>query len=442
MSLAARTSVALLLLSASLGASVAACSRPNETVTSAHSATTEKEPAFEPNAVLDDASMTDTSMTAADVQAFLDRTPYGKRSVLATYQPTKTKTAAQIIVDAAVRYEINPMLLVVRTQLENELVSKGTATEAALARAFGCGCAVTQAGTSTSVCTPTAESRGFENQARCAASQLRSSLDRLSGKEKAASATTDGTAKGWAANERHTTRDGIVVIPDNDATAVLYAYKPWVGKLGGGDPDVGGMSAHWKLWNDFTAPIKTSTSDPRPSPTPGVECSARDTSSCQADGVGDACIAGRCGCVTSVDCGDGNGRFCDRLHGVCVAAPTPSTPTTDDAGPSTPGNSDAGVPGTHAPEAPTGDPIPSEPTSSPTPDLPSSADDPSSSEGKRAADDKIEVPASDNGGCSSARMGRGSSGAAVGAWCLTLAVALSARLLRRRRPPSSSRRLR
>ena len=330
MSLAARPHLTLLFLSASLAASLVACSRQNEAVTGAHSATTEQEPDFEPNNVLDDASMADTGMTAGDVQAFLDRTPYGKRSVLATYKPTTTRTAAQVIVDTAVRYEINPMLLLVRAQLENGLVSKTTATEAVLARAFGCGCSAatsgTDAGSSSAVCSPTTPSRGFENQASCAASQLRTSLDRLTGKTKAARRTTDGTAKGWAANERHTTRDGIEVIPDNDATAVLYAYKPWVGKLGNGDPDVGGMSAHARLWRDFTASTGTTsdagvdvasrapTQPPTPTPTTScgtgcsggsvcdeptgkcVECAGSDTSNCQADGLGAACIAGRCGC--------------------------------------------------------------------------------------------------------------------------------------------------
>jgi len=237
----------LLVLSASLAASLVACSRENEAVTSAHSAATEQEPDFEPNNVLDDMSMTDTSMTANEVQAFLDRTPYGKRSVLATYEPTKTTTAAQVIALAARRYEINPMLLLVRAQLENELVSRTTATETVLARAFACGLATTPA-------------RGFESQANCAAAQLRTSLDRLTGKAKAARATTDGTTSGWATNERHMTRDGIEVVPDNDATAVLYAYKPWVGRLGNGDPNVGGISAHARLWRDFTVSARSRTS--------------------------------------------------------------------------------------------------------------------------------------------------------------------------------------
>lgn len=464
MSLAARTKVTLLFLSASLVGALVGCSQKGEAVTSAHSATTEQQPDFEPNDVLDDSSMTDTSMTATDVQAFLDRTPYGKRSVLATYRPNKTKTAAQIIVQAALRYEINPMVLLVRAQLETELVSKTAATDAVLARALGCGCTTSTTSGSSAVCTPAAQAKGFENQVTCAASQLRTSLDRLTGKTKGAHPTTDGTAKGWATNERHTTRDGIEVIPDNDATAALYAYKPWVGKLGNGDPAVGGMSAYARLWSDFNASTTNDTTsrssgsttpdrpyeDPLPTPsttsscatactygrvcdeTSGrcVECSLNDMSNCQAEGTGAACIAGRCGCEITADCGTGQGRICDRLHGVCIDGPNGSTGTTP---PSDPPDADAGT----SPSAPTttvpttDDPIPSEPTTSSTPDLPTT-DSTTSKDGKRAADDKIEVPSSDSSGCSAAPSGLGSAPLG-GASASLAAVGLALAAMRRRR---------
>jgi hypothetical protein len=470
MSLAARTKVTLLFLSASLVGALVGCSQKSEAVTSAHSATTEAQPDFDPNDVLDDSSMTDTTMTAKDVQAFLDRTPYGKRSVLATYKPTKTKTAAQIIAQAALRYEINPMLLLVRAQLESELISKTTATDTVLARAFGCGCATSTAtgsasGSTQAVCSPTAQARGFENQATCAALQLRTSLDRLTGKTKGAHPTTDGTTKGWATNERHTTRDGIEVIPDNDATAVLYAYKPWVGKLGNGDPAVGGMSAHARLWADFNASTANATqagtelpetpaTDPTPRPgatsscttecTGGsvcdepsgtcVECAASDLSNCQEDGAGAACIAGRCGCEITADCGSGQGRICDRLHGVCIDGPTGSTGTPPSSDPS---DADAGKPATTPTDVPTqDDPLPSDPTTSPTPDLPAS--DTSSKDSKRAADDKIEVPSSDSSGCTTARSGLGAAAPGRGSGSLVaLGLALTAAQLRRRRAPSA-----
>lgn len=528
MSRTTRSQVALLLISASLAGSVAACSRNGEStgVSGSHSAVSQGQAEFDPNDVLDDASMSDTHMTAAEVQAFLDRTPYGTASALATYKPVKTKTAAQIIVGAAATYAVNPMLLLVRAQLENGLISKRTATETELAGAFGCGCAATSTSTSTAaaaaaVCTPSAEARGFENQARCAASQLRTSLDRLAGKGNVAGATsvtTDGTSKGWAAHKPQKTRDGIEVTPANDATAVLYAYKPWVGKLGNGDPTAGGMSAHWTLWNDFTnpAPDTTGSADnassaqspsgsdsgdgtqngtPTSECTPPcgagsvcnestgacvsgcrvldgndscgsgsrcdrsdgligrcmksdcgsqctggsfcdstsssprcVQCNANDMTACQPDTDGSACIAGRCGCEVSADCGYGAGRICDRLHGVCVDAPPVATPPD----PATPGPSDPDAGTDPVPPAqdasvdttataPATDP---NPTPTPTPDFPPSSDSSSSSsaDGGRAPDDKIDVPGSANGGCATAPSGGPPSHGATGIGALLLAL--------------------
>lgn len=97
--------------------------------------------AFDRNAVIDDISMRDaTAMTAADLQTFLEKTPWGTTSALAKYTENG-KTAAEIMVVAAKTYGINPIEMVVRVQMEQGLVSKTTATAATFAKAFGCGCA-------------------------------------------------------------------------------------------------------------------------------------------------------------------------------------------------------------------------------------------------------------------------------------------------------------
>ncbi|MBS2014859.1 MAG: hypothetical protein JST00_18360 [Deltaproteobacteria bacterium] len=386
-----RTALALVVASAL--SPLAACTDRREGVRSSASAASERATLFDPNDVLDDASMTDTSMTSDDVQAFLEMTPYGSRSALADYAASSKRTAAQVIAEEAEARDINPMLLLVRIQLESGLVSKKRATAAELARAFGCG------------------APGFEGQARCAASQLRTALDRVTGKRVGSGSglrTTDGTAAGWAVDKKKTTRDGIVVIPANAATAVLYAYQPWVGSLGDGDPTVGGVSALSRLWLDFTG-----TAEP-------------------------TCEGATCGCVTNADC-EGADQRCDRLHGVCVDRPqtddTPDAETRADASASTDAGSDASTtPPPPSSEPPPSEPLPNEPTGAPVPELPEERGGaPSATNAGRKDDEPIDVSPSQNSGCAVVQR-RTDLGVQHGA---SLALALVALARRRARRASS-----
>lgn len=195
--------------------------------------------AFDKNAVLDDVSLRDSeAMTEDDVQRFLEKTPWGTASALATYEENG-KSAAQIIHASATKHGINPLELLVRAQMEQGLISKKTAPESTIAIAFGCGCPHSPA------CSD--KYRGLENQAECAAGTLSRSME--------AALTATGTVSGWARNQAKTTQDGISVTPKNTATAALYTYTPWVGEAGGGRDGIGGVSLHHAVWNRFATAV-------------------------------------------------------------------------------------------------------------------------------------------------------------------------------------------
>jgi MYXO-CTERM domain-containing protein len=230
-----RSSLAVLGLSvsAALVGAIAACAAPEPEADPAGAAAVSR--SFDRNAVLDDTSLRDsTALTVTDVQKFLDKTPWGTRSALAKYTEGG-KSAAEIMVSAATTYKINPLVLLVRAQMEQGLISHATATPAAISIAFGCGCPHSAA------CTESL--RGFSNQATCAAGTLSRSMTRA--------LTATGTTSGWARNKAKLTEDKLTVTPVNAATAALYTYTPWVGEAGGGKVGVGGASLHAAVWDRF-----------------------------------------------------------------------------------------------------------------------------------------------------------------------------------------------
>lgn len=194
---------------------------------------------FDKNSVLSDAALRDVSaMSTEDVQAFLEKTPWGHASILSAYEEDG-KSAALIIHDAAKSYGINPLALLVRVQTEQSLVYKESASESSVFSAFGCGCP------STSTCS--VQYQGFTKQADCAASTLSRSLD--------SALTSEGTASGWKKGVSKRTEDDILITPKNAATAALYTYTPWVGESGGGKQGVGGTSLYYDVWKRFAQAI-------------------------------------------------------------------------------------------------------------------------------------------------------------------------------------------
>ena len=227
-----------------VAATLAACSAPTDEAVGGDRASV-RQAEFDKNAVLTDAVLRDTkSLSAADIQAFLEETPWGQTSVLATYEEDG-KSAAEIMHDAATKHGINPLELLVRVQMEQGLINKATASEESISIAFGCGCPHSP------VCSSKYE--GFANQAECAAGTLSRSMDRA--------LTSNGTASGWRTGEEKLTQDKIEVVPANAATAALYTYTPWVGEAGGGRKGVGGASLHYQVWERFADAIGYGVAD-------------------------------------------------------------------------------------------------------------------------------------------------------------------------------------
>jgi hypothetical protein len=167
---------------------------------------------FDRHLVLPDESLEDSqALTLAQVQAFLENTPHGNRSVLADHV-AHGRTAAQAIVDASTEYGISPLILLARLQLEQSLIGKESAGSNRLNWAMGCGCP--DGGGCMS------GYKGFDRQVECAAERFSTYLHQLE---------TDGaTVAGWAVGKPNSSLEGKQIRPRNFHTAALYTYTPWV----------------------------------------------------------------------------------------------------------------------------------------------------------------------------------------------------------------------
>ncbi len=236
---------------------------------------------FDRNLLLDDALFTDAgALDAAAVQAFLEQTPYGRRSFLADEQVDGVPFS-QVLVETAAAYEINPVLLLVRLQVEHSLVSKSSRpADDVVDFALGCGC---PDGTS---CDPARA--GMATQLDCGAATLRTHYD----------GSLDGSGA-WRRGNAKRTQDRITVTPGSHATASLYAYTPWVLENTGGN---------WLVWN-VTRKYVSSL----------VERGLWHDDGGGEDGgetmpAAGSC-AGHCGSGSAVSQGDGHSCFCDEACG-------------------------------------------------------------------------------------------------------------------------------
>ena len=183
--------------------------------------------AFSQNQPLSDAFFLDSeALSAAGVQAFLERSPYGLRSWLADHQ-IDGRPASAMIYDVAQSAGVNPILLLSRMQVEASLIaSSSRPAQHLIDRAMGCGCPDGQRCDLGYL--------GLKNQLRCAASKFRELYD--------LSATGEGW---WLRGVGKESLDGYWIVPKNHATAALYAYTPWV--LVGS----GGTWLAWKMARKF-----------------------------------------------------------------------------------------------------------------------------------------------------------------------------------------------
>jgi len=176
---------------------------------------------FDKNKIVSDAFFEDAdAVDGDDIQAFLEDTPYGGRSWMADEKVNGVR-AADLMVSAARAENINPVMLLIRLQVEQGLVSKTSRpSQTKVNRALGCGC---YDGASCA-----SQFRGFEKQMACGAQTHRKLFD---------GSTSDGA---WRSGKAKKTSDRIWVTPSNHATAALYGYTPWV---------LTGRGGNWLVWN-------------------------------------------------------------------------------------------------------------------------------------------------------------------------------------------------
>ncbi len=288
---------------------------------------------FDKDDVLSDADFTDAStLSASEIQAFLEHTHCGFRSSLADYtDPSRGKSAAQLIADASTKYQINPIEFLVRLQVERSMLCKPASTYA-IEHALSCGCP------DGAPCA--AAYAGFDRQVQCAGNSFRNYLDDI--------ASTGHTVAGWAPHKTKSSSDPLPVTPANAATAALYTYTPWVYN--------GGNQLHYQVWNAVAKALAyrpsgtvPETKQPAASPAPSSGGGATGTAGgCTSDidcnhgvlGAGSVCASagaerGTCidGCHADGDCPSGGS--CDTTatpHARCTNAPPASgTACTSDA---------------------------------------------------------------------------------------------------------------
>ena len=186
---------------------------------------------FDPNLTVDDFAFEDPGfLTKAEIQSFLEYSPYGRRSRLADLVLPDGRRLSSHLADAAQEYRISPLVLLVRMQVEQSLVSyQGALSESRLAKAMGCGCPDHAACASAYA--------GVESQIVCAAQLLRDYLDDLD--------AGGSTVTGWSVGVTKFTEDDIGVTPANRATAALYTYTPWTLQYSGGN------WLHWNVYQKF-----------------------------------------------------------------------------------------------------------------------------------------------------------------------------------------------
>lgn len=207
------------------------------------------------------------AIDAAAVQGFLARTPYSRASFLETYQSNGIR-AADAIVAASRQYQINPIVLLVFTQVVQGLIGARTYRfpPERVEYIFGCGCYAPDQ------CLP--ELAGYDRQLACLGQALRKSLDDIQ--------TNERTASGWGPEISSTTIDGAKVTPANAGTAAVYDRLPRVNE--GTDS---GAWAFWKVWQLYS--IALGYSGPSETPNEGAwigdACTSNATCSAFGDGV-------------------------------------------------------------------------------------------------------------------------------------------------------------
>ena len=263
--------------------------------------------AFDPNNLMDDDVFEDAYyMRESDLEDFLANTPYGTRSFLADYV-VGGRTAANLIIDAATQYRINPIVLLTKLQVETSLIFKqGVPSQHTINRAMGCGCPDNDP-----ACTRAP--RGLQGQTKCAARLFRQYLVELKEKNR--------TVSGWRVGRGKASVEETIVTPANRATAALYTYTPWV---------LPGQGGNWLFWNvlrKFSRHFLKLNRNHRWIGAPctdSIECGF-DDARCAFDETSEEQSVGVCTLDCETTCPDTAQPF--TVNTVCMAAETTGFPT-------------------------------------------------------------------------------------------------------------------
>ena len=174
---------------------------------------------FTPDTVISDKNyMASGSMSAAQIQAFLDRQPGSLKTLSAPDHTGVTKTAAQMIAEASAAWHVSPKVVLTTLQKEQSLIEKAPQSQDALDWALGAG------KTDSKIYW---EMKGFGNQIWIGAQKM------------------DSNRKLWTPGATQDI-DGQVVHPTNGATHALYRYTP----------HFNGVTSFWTLyWRYFGDPL-------------------------------------------------------------------------------------------------------------------------------------------------------------------------------------------
>ncbi|PIS04634.1 MAG: hypothetical protein COT81_05420 [Candidatus Buchananbacteria bacterium CG10_big_fil_rev_8_21_14_0_10_42_9] len=180
---------------------------------------------FYPNNIITDNDLHDyNSLSQTAIQTFLER----ENSVLAGFTDIVngvTKKASEIIWEVARIHQINPKFLLATLEKEQGLIAKSEATQKQLDWATGYGCYGGQCNS---------KYKGFFHQVESSAITQNIYTERAG-------------QFGFRVGVTTQSFDGVAVTPENQATANLYIYTPYVGGTSG----IGGNHFFWRIWNQY-----------------------------------------------------------------------------------------------------------------------------------------------------------------------------------------------
>jgi hypothetical protein len=168
-------------------------------------------------------------MTLQNIQTFLNTKPGALKNYKEIINGVEN-SASQIIFDAAQTNKINPEFLLTLLQKEQSLIEDPTPSQAQLDWATGY--------SRCDGCNGVPAYKGFSKQVFNAASRFRQYLDSPE-KFKV------------IANQPYITLDGIMITPNNQATASLYIYNPWQGGTETNGRYVGANYNFYKIWDKY-----------------------------------------------------------------------------------------------------------------------------------------------------------------------------------------------